>query len=409
MKFVSRRRGRTAVRVVTATREAPRFLNRGRSGALVLGLAAAAALAAPASASASGDSSPVVGHVYVNDNTKSANTIGAFDRHADGTLTPEAGSPFWAGGAGTGSGLASQGALQFSADGRFLIAVDAGSNQISVLRVHSDGSLNLVPGGVVSSRGALPDSIAVHGDLVYVANSGAGHSNYTGFRLSFRGHLVHIPRSTVTLASDAAPGDVLFNGTGTKLVGTEVGPSLIDSFTVGFGGRLTAAPGSPFPAQGLGPFGSEFSPANPNQLFVSNAHNKAPDSGTVSAFRDNPNGRLSSVNGSPFADDQMAPCWVEISHDGQFLFTVNTATGSLSSYQIAPTGALTLLSSTPISGTNIGAVDARLSPDGGFLYVDESAVGKVAAFTVSGGGLTELGTSPFPLPAGAAPAGIVVS
>jgi len=379
----------------------------------VLGLAAAAALAAPASASASAsasnDPSPVVGHVYVNDNTKPANTIGAFDRHADGTLTPEAGSPFWAGGAGTGTGLASQGALQFSADGRFLIAVDAGSNQISVLRVHSNGSLSLVPGGVVSSHGMLPDSIAVYDDLVYVANSGAGHSNYTGFRLSFRGHLFHIPGSTVKLASDAAPGDVLFNGTGTKLAGTEVGPSLIDSFTVGFDGRLTAAPGSPFPAQGLGPFGSEFSPANPNQLFVSNAHNTAPDSGTISAFRDHRNGRLSPVNGSPFADDQMAPCWVEITHNGQFLFTVNTASGSISSYQIATNGALTLLGSTPISGTKVGAVDVRLSPDGGFLYVDESAIGKVAAFTVSGGSLTELGTSPFPLPAGAAPAGIVVS
>ena len=55
----------------------------------------------------------------------------------------------------------------------------------------------------------------------------------------------------------------------------------------------------------------------------------------------------------------------------------------------------------------VGAVDARLSPDGGFLYVDESAAATVGAFTVSGGSLTELGT--FPLPAGAAPAGIVVS
>jgi 6-phosphogluconolactonase len=411
MRFVSRRRGRTAVRAVTPVRRAPRFLNRGRSGALVLGLAAAAALAVPASASASAsnDPSPVVGHVYVNDNTKPVNTIGAFDRHADGTLTPEAGSPFTAGGAGTGAGLASQGALQFSADGRFLIAVDAGSNQISVLRVHSGGSLSLVRGGVVSSRGVLPDSIAVYGDLVYVANSGAGHSNYTGFRLGFGGHLFHIPESTVALASNAAPGDVLFNGTGTKLVGTEVGPSLIDSFTVGLDGRLAAAPGSPFPGQGLGPFGSEFSPANPDQLFVSNAHNTAPDSGTVSAYRDHPDGTLSPVSGSPFSDGQMAPCWVEISHNGQFLFTVNTASGSISSYQIAPDGALTLLGSTPISGTKVGAVDARLSPDGSFLYVDESAVGKVAAFAVSGGSLTELGSSPFPLPAGAAPAGIVVS
>ena len=74
----------------------------------MLGIAAAAAVAVPASASASTGGSPVVGHVYVNDNTKGTNTIGAFDRHADGTLTPVAGSPFLAGGAGTGSGLASR-------------------------------------------------------------------------------------------------------------------------------------------------------------------------------------------------------------------------------------------------------------------------------------------------------------
>ena len=412
MKFMSHRRGRTAVPASIATRQATYFLNRGRSGALVLGLAAAVAVPASASAAVSAPDgpSPVVGHVYVDDNTKPVNTIGAFDRHADGTLTPKAGSPFAAGGAGTGSGLASQGALQFSADGRFLIAVDAGSNQISVLRVHSDGSLSLVPGGVVSSRGVLPDSIAVHGDLVYVANSGAGHSNYTGFRLGFGGHLSHLPRSTVPLASDAAPGDVLFNGTGTKLAGTEVGPSVIDSFTVGAGGRLRAAPGSPFPAQGLGPFGSEFRPGHPDQLFVSNAHNTATDSGTVSAFKDHRNGRLSSITSSPFPDHQMAPCWVEITQDGQFLFTVNTASGTISAYRIAANGKLTLLpGSTPAGGPTAGAVDARLSPDHGFLYLDQSKAGAVAAFAVNGGSLTPLHTSPFPLPAGAAPAGIVVS
>jgi hypothetical protein len=112
MRFVSPRRGRTTVRAVTAIRGVTRFRHRGTSGALVLGLAAAAALAVPAGASASADASPVVGHVYVNDNAKGTNTIGAFDRHADGTLTPEAGSPFAAGGAGAGAGLASQGARQ---------------------------------------------------------------------------------------------------------------------------------------------------------------------------------------------------------------------------------------------------------------------------------------------------------
>jgi 6-phosphogluconolactonase len=371
---------------------------------------AAAALAVPTSASAAAAASPVVGHVSVNDNTAGTNTIGAFDRHVDGSLIPAAGSPFAAGGAGTGSGLAEQGAIQITPDGRFLIAVDAGSSQVSVLRIHSGGSLSVVPGGVVSSGGTRPDSVAVSGNLVYVANSGAGDANYTGFRLGPTGRLHLIPGSTVALAASAAPADVLFNGTGTKMAGTEVGTSVIDSFTVGPDGRLTAAPGSPFPAQGLGPFGSEFRPTNPSQLFVSNAHNVGAGTGTVSTFTDSPNGTLAPVAGSPFADQQTAPCWVEITHDGQFLFTVNTGSGTISRYQIAPGGALTLLGSTPVGATGgVGAVDARLSPDGHFLYVDESRIGAVGAFAVNGGSLTELGTSPFTLPAGATPAGIVVT
>jgi 6-phosphogluconolactonase (cycloisomerase 2 family) len=173
---------------------------------------------------------------------------------------------------------------------------------------------------------------------------------------------------------------------------------------------MTAAPGSPFPAQGLGPFGSEFRPTNPNQLFVSNAHNTATDSGTISAFKDHRNGRLSSIAGSPFPDHQMAPYWVEITRDGQFLFTVNTASGTISGYQIAANGALSLLpGSTPAGGPSAGAVDARLSPGGGFLHVDQSKTDAVAAFAVNGGRLTQLSASPFPLPAGAAPAGIVFS
>jgi hypothetical protein len=121
------------------------MLSYRKPGAVLLGFAVAAAVAAvavPAAASASTYPSPVVGHVYVNDNTAGTNSIGAFDRHADGTLTPETGSPFTAGGAGTGAGLASQGALQISPDGRYLIAVDAGSNQISVLQIKPDGALS---------------------------------------------------------------------------------------------------------------------------------------------------------------------------------------------------------------------------------------------------------------------------
>jgi 6-phosphogluconolactonase len=177
-----------------------------KPGPILLGLTAAAALAAvPAAASASSHwSSPVVGHVYVNDNTAGTNTIGAFDRHADGSLTREAGSPFAAGGAGTGAGLASQGALQISPDGRFLIAADAGSNQVSVLRISRHGSLRLVDDGVVSSGGVLPVSVAIHGNLVYVANSGNTDSNYTGFRLHRDGRLEPIPGSAASSPGPAS-------------------------------------------------------------------------------------------------------------------------------------------------------------------------------------------------------------
>ncbi len=124
----------------------------------------------------------VVGHAYVNDNTATANTVAGFDRHADGSLTPIPGSPFPTGGVGSGAGLASQGAIQLSSDGRYLLAVDAASNQISVLRLGFGGVPQPV-GAPVSSGGSDPVSIAVSGNLVYVANAGASEPNVTGFRL----------------------------------------------------------------------------------------------------------------------------------------------------------------------------------------------------------------------------------
>ncbi len=349
----------------------------------------------------------VVGHAYVNDNTTGSNTIAAFDRHADGSLTPIPDSPFSAGGEGSGKSLASQGAIQLSSDGRYLLTVDAGSNQVSVLRLGPGGVPQPV-GPPVSSGGSDPVSIAVSGNLVYVANAGAGAPNVTGFHLAPWGTLYPLPGSTVTLPEGSGPGDVLFNSTGRNLVVTLVDPSTIASFHVGWDGRLAAAAGSPFRAQGLGPFGSEFRPTNPSQLFVSNAHNVGAGTGTVSAFDVSFSGVLTSIGESPFADLQTAPCWVEISHDGRFLFTVNTGSGEISSYAIAADGSLALIASTPFGSAGAGAVDARLSPDGRTLLVNGSKADVVASFAVNGGDLTELASSPTPLPVDAVASGIVV-
>jgi len=367
---------------------------------LIVGLAASPVAAA---------GSPVVGHVYVNNNSATRNTVAGFDRHANGSLTPIAGSPFDAGGAGTGAPYGSAGGLQETADGRYLLATDPGSSQISVLRIRPSGALQLAD--VVGSNGASPVSIAVHGSLVYVANGGVGGSNYTGFRLNAGGRLTAIEGSTFPLPDTAAPGQILISPDGLRLVATRVGPnagpSYLDGFRIGDDGRLTPAPGSPFVAQRIGPFGSAFSPTRRNQLFVSNAHD-GPGAGSVSVYHVGRDGGLDPISGSPFPDGQTAPCWVAISPDGRALFAVNTGAGSISRYRVASNGSLTLAGSTPLAGSGLRAFDAAVSPDGGFLYVVDAGVAKVTAFAVDGTSIAELAGSPVAIPGGAAPFGMVV-
>ena len=330
-------------------------------------LAATIGLFGAAAAASASTTSPVVGYTYVNDNTAVANTIAGFDRHADGSLTPIPGSPFAAGGAGLGAGLASQGAIQVTSDGRYLLAVDAGSNQISVLRVTADGVPVLV-GQPVSSGGVQP---VKH----------RGLTDGPGLRRELRHGRQRLLRLPAESGRHADPDPALdghrprWFGPRRRVLQPHRRPPRrrpdwhleIDSFVVLPSGRLFAAPGSPFTGQGLGQLGAEFSPVKPWQLFVSNAHNGAcsapcPRTATASSVSS------TSIGSSPYADGQTAPCWVEISHDGRYLFTVNTGSGNISSYSINPDGSLALIGSSAITGGGAD-IDARLSPDGKYLLV----------------------------------------
>ena len=214
-------------------------MRKSRLGAMLV-LVTAVAVTVAAGDAAAGKGRPpsdVVGHVYINDNTAPVNTVAGFDRHADGTLTAMPGSPFVVGGAGPGHGDASQGALQLSANGRYLLAVDAGSNQISVLRIKPDGSLQIAQGSPVSSNGVNPVSIAV--------SWRSRLRRQPGSRRRPRRHQLHrlhaergrAPEAAAGLDLRAAerllPGEVVFSGEGTRLVGTRILDSAIDSFTVG--------------------------------------------------------------------------------------------------------------------------------------------------------------------------------
>ena len=115
----------------------------------------------------------VAGGVFVMSNILDANTIVAYQRAADGTLTLA--GEFATGGQGGdfdgGEGLdplISAYALINTPDNEYLMSVNAGSNTISVLQINDDMTLEVVD--TESTNGTGPNSIAYHDGIVYVSN-----------------------------------------------------------------------------------------------------------------------------------------------------------------------------------------------------------------------------------------------
>ena len=76
--------------------------------------------------------------VYVQTNDATANEVIAFSRTQDGALAPL--GRYSTGGRGTGSPhLASAGSVVLSDDGRWLLVVNAGSDELSLFAVQPDG------------------------------------------------------------------------------------------------------------------------------------------------------------------------------------------------------------------------------------------------------------------------------
>jgi 6-phosphogluconolactonase len=331
------------------------------------------------------------GAVYVLTNQVS-NAVAAFDRAPDGTLT--AAGTFSTGGAGNPVAqpgdpatdpLASQGALILSDDKQFLFAVNAGSNEISVLSIGKD-ALTLVD--KVSSGGVRPISLTVHENLLYVLNEG-GTPNITGFTVSDTGELTPLPGSTrpLTAGSAADPAEVSFNPDGSLLVVTEKAANLIDVYVVGSDG--VAGPPIPNPSNGLTPFGFAFDQRN--NLIVSEAVGGAPNASAVSSYIAALNGTLDVVSAS-VPDMQTAACWIVITNSGRYVYTTNTGSGVASSYTLDANGTLTLLNSV---AANLGAtsfpIDMALNNSSRYLYVHAAGLQTVEAFSVApDGSLTSI-------------------
>src|SRR5262245_29421029 len=106
--------------------------------------------------------------IYTMDNA-TANRVLVFQRGVQGELT--AAGSVDTGGAGTGAGLSSQGAVLLSRDNRWLFVCNAGSGEISVFAVTRNG-LSLTD--KTSSGGQMPVSLALRDNLLYALNAGGG-------------------------------------------------------------------------------------------------------------------------------------------------------------------------------------------------------------------------------------------
>jgi 6-phosphogluconolactonase (cycloisomerase 2 family) len=298
-----------------------------------------------------GYSSMCKGAIYTIDNAAAGNNVIKYDRDTNGVLTMA--GTFSTYGLGTGSHLASQGAVVLTENDHWLLVVDAGSNEISVFKVGH--TLTLVD--KVYSDGTMPVSITIHDNLVYVLNVG-GTPDIAGFHLGNNGKLFPIHGSVRPLSGTASsqPEQIGFNDDGKVLVVTEVAANKIDTYTVNWAG--VASWPMVHASNGPGPYGFAFD--ENGYLVVSEA-----GTGTLSSYRVNDNGGLKLISGS-VPDFGLAPCWVAIGNNG-LVYASNAHGGTISDYRIMNNGKLVLISSVDAT-VNIPSLDLAFSEGNHYLY-----------------------------------------
>lgn len=341
------------------------------------------------------DTRPTAGRVYAMANRASENTILVFQRAKDGTLTLV--QEVSTGGHGSGPGelpapfppvpagnsTTTQDELVMTEDGRFLLAVNAGSNEISVLEVTDDG-LQLLD--KVPSEGKVPLSIAVHKGLVYVLNDGELSQDIfgipptiAGFFLGDDGKLHPIPNSIrVTGAPDASPADIVFSPDGKWLIITDKFSGIF-IHVLHVDEDATTHEVASYVANAPSPFGMDFTRdkilavVEANASVVDGRRIGVNNGSSTSSYRLNEDGTLERISVAVLTHQTVA-CWVRFTPDGRFAYVTNTGSGTVSSYQVSKEGELSLLASVAADAGSPFAepTDVAITPDGKFLYIISS-------------------------------------
>jgi 6-phosphogluconolactonase (cycloisomerase 2 family) len=332
----------------------------------------------------------VIGAVYTMTNDPAGNAVLQYNRRADGSLRYR--GSYDTGGLGSGDGLGNQGGVVISDNGRWLLVVNAGSNEVSVFAV---GKRRLTLTDTEHSGGVRPVSVAIHRNLVYVVHAGGAVGNVdslSALRLGNHGALTPLPGSSVALSAvSTGPAQVSFSPDGRSVVVTEKATDTIAVFSLDADGY--AGPGVFNPSEGQTPFAFDF--GKRDQLFVSEAFGAADDAGAVSSYQLLGDGTLRTIAAS-VPNTETAPCWLMVTKGGRYAFTTNTPDDSLSAYAIEFDGEISLVDPdgrTGEPGPGTRPLDMDLSGDGRHLYTLNVGNGTISTFRVgSDGSLAETST-----------------
>jgi len=332
------------------------------------------------------------GAVYTLTNGVNGNAVIAFHRAQDGSLTSLGSFP--TGGTGIGGTidpLTSQFAVIVNESHEALFAVNAGSNEISSFRIGSNGSLTLA--SKVSSRGTVPVSLAVHGNLLYALN--AGDNSVSGYRIANNGLIVALPQTRRSLAPGASGAAAIrFTPDGQQLIVAERVSNRLEVFAVRPDGRL----GDPVLTPGNGGATFGFDVTSRNQPIVSETQ------GSLTSYALAQSGALTPITPS-ISTGGKAPCWVILTEDGRFAYTTNSASSFLTGYSVDAAAHLTPLTPGAHTGdSGAGAVPLDLDRVGNrFIYTLEAGTGTVGTFVVNPNGTLTAGPD---VPAGAPASGM---
>ncbi len=359
-------------------------------------VALVASLAAVPSASARDDDRSErregPGAVYTMSNATAGNAILVFGRSADGALV--AGDAVATGGMGTGAGLGNQGGLVLTRNQRWLLAVNAGSNSVSVFEVRPQG-LRLVD--VEPTGGVRPISVTEHRGVVYVVH--AGNDTIAGFTLSSRGQLSPLADSVHGLSSPGAgPAQIAFTLDGGFLLVTEKANNRITIFTIDRRGRPVDRRAQD--ASGMTPFGFAF--GKRHQVFVTEAFGGEAGRAATSSYLIDADGTLSSISPS-VATNQTAACWAVLTPNGKYAYVTNAGSGSISGYAVDGDGRIALLNEdgrTGVTGAGSTPIDMAIANNGTILYNLNAGSRTIGAFRLErDGSLTPLAVA-VSVPAG---------